>query len=514
MSVIVIKNKWDGGVAEDIRTENTNEHSECLNFDTYTNPNKLIPLRDSIEETIVSVGTMDEIEISDVGICVLTTNPVLVALGRESPSSNAPAFYTRTGGAGMNGSWTQQAVGSSGTVQKGTLITYKGLAFCINKTAATTYTVERFNSGGSVTVVGTITTPTATGSAASGFQTPRPFIHPEDNVLYITIGNVISKWDGSSFTNYTSILPSGMEATSLTNYGSYLVISMRPINSLSHSVAYLWGRDGTINTLQGTIDFGEGDLNIIENVNNVLVGVVYPKVYDSSIINSRIDIRVYSGGVVETVKSINDPNLTIAGNTVNILKLKVADKLYFGTGYTETAIRCFYKNKAGRWVLTKERYYANGDTPTVLTVSGLNAIGDYFYLGFTENGGEYKFTATLNSATYSSVSIYKTTINPNMPIADRYTHKQLESVQVSFTGKTGGTIQIKYSVDGSAMSALIPSGSGGTTTTAIEDIREITNEDDGVSFSSGREISFQIESTGGVEIKELKYKYKVLNSLI
>lgn len=505
----VIQNRFDGGYAEDPRTNATNECVECLNFDIYTNPSLLAPIRDSVEETIVSVGTMDEIELSDVGVCVLTTNPVFVALGRESSASSKPAFYTRTGDTGMNGSWTRQAVGSAGTVQQGSLAIYKSKAYCLNKTAATTYALERFDSAGNVTNIGTITVPTPTGSVSGGYPIPRPFVHPEDNLLYIVIGNVIATYDGSTLNSYTSILPTGMTGTSITNYGAYLAIAMRSIDSLNNSVTYLWGRDGTINTLQGVIDFGEGDLNIIENIGENIVGIVYPKLYNSSIMEARIDVRVYAGGQVQTVKSIIDENLTISGNTVNVLKLKKADKLYFATGFDETCVRSVYRNKAGRWVITKERFFANGDATTVSNINGLNAIGDYFYLAFTENGGEFKLTATNTSAAFTATSTYKTTINPSMPIGDRYKDKQLIAVQVSYTGASSGTTVVKYSVDGSAMTTVISD-----TNATGEQIIQATNENDGTVFRAGREFQFQVECTGGSKIKEIRYKYEVLNDAI
>ena len=110
---------------------------------------------------------------------------------------------------------------------------------------------------------------------------------------------------------------------------------------------------------------------------------------------------------------------------------------------------------------------------------------------------------------YTATSIYKTTINPNMPIADRYNEKQLESVQISFTGASSGTTGLKYSVDGSTFTSIISE-----TNSTGEQVFEATNEADGTVFLSGREFQFQIESSGGAKIKELRYKYTNLNTTI
>jgi FKBP-type peptidyl-prolyl cis-trans isomerase 2 len=48
-------------------------------------------------------------------------------------------------------------------------------------------------------------------------------------------------------------------------------------------------------------------------------------------------------------------------------------------------------------------------------------------------------------------------------------------------------------------------------TTAIEDMKQTTMQVDGNAFIAGRELQFQLESTGGVEIKNYEYEYDNLN---
>jgi hypothetical protein len=52
------------------------------------------------------------------------------------------------------------------------------------------------------------------------------------------------------------------------------------------------------------------------------------------------------------------------------------------------------------------------------------------------------------------------------------------------------------------------------TTTATEDTKEATGELSGIAFQSSREYQFQIETTGGVEVKEIAYKYETLNTTL
>jgi hypothetical protein len=498
-------NKFDGNKAEDIRTFATNESQDSYNFDLYTNPHKLLPIRDSVDET-TSAGTMAAIQISDVGTSVISSNVYLTAVGYASSISTAPAFYTRS--SGMNGSWGQQAAGT-GTYQQGSMVVYKQAAYCVASASATTFTLQKYVGAGSVTTAGTTTVDAVVGN---GYPVPRPFVHPEDNVLYFCISNVISKWDGTTYTNYANILPTGYDVTSLTDYGTYLAIAMRPRNGVGKSICYLWGRDGTINTLQGIIDFGEGDLNIIENIGNELVGIVYPQSYStfSSVIDNKINIKVYAGGAIQTVKSFT----LAAALNYGIAKHKNGNKLYFGAceSLAEVSLWCVYRNKEGSWVAGRERYLYTGSTSVsdvATSVVSITSVGDFFYIGFFLGSGPFTLRATSSTAAFTNTSVFKTTINPNMPLADRYAQKQLQAVAISYTGASSGLTGLKYSVDGSAFTSLISS-----TNATGEYTVEATNENDGTVFLSGREFQFQAESSGGSQIKEIGYKYSRMLSTI
>lgn len=497
MAKQVVINKFDGGKAQDLRTFNTDESADSFNFDILSNPHQLIPLRDTVSETTAS-GAMTDIQISDVGTSVVAGNVYLTAVGYESAVSNRLAFYTSS--SGMNGIWNQQAVGTT-SYQQGTMVVYKNSAYAVGYNGTTDYTLQKYISAGVVTVVGTTVVTAPTGSS---YPVPRPFVHPEDNVLYFCVSNVISSWNGSAYTNYTTILPSGYDVTSLTSYGSYLVITMRPHNAVGNSICYLWGRDGTINTLQGNIDFGDGNLNIIENIGNVLVGVMFPQTYGgySSVINNKVFIKTYSGGAVNTVKSFN----INANSNYGIAKMKKDDTLYFGVceGGSEVSLWATYKNKSGQWVTTRERYINNGSTASTDTIQSIVAItniGDYVYVGAFQNTVGFVLRATSASATYVNPSKYRTTINPNMPLADREKEKFLVSVDVAYTGVSGGTTTVKYSVNGSADVTI------GSSSVVGENIVQAGAEATGIPFAPGLEYTFQVETTGGNKVKEIRYVY-------
>lgn len=495
-------NRFDGGQAEDVRTTSLYQNAESNNFDIISEPFRLAPFPDSVAET--ADDTMADVQISDVTICEVSGNAVLVGAGYDSGVSSALTFYTKSD---VISQWSSQASASGNQYIKGTLITYKTLAYAVDSNGSGTYRLIRFNSAGSVTTIGSITAP-------AGLKVST-FIHPEDNILYVVIGNVIAKWDGSSFSTVSTILPTDWTAQSITNYGGYLAIAMNPDTGERNPVCYLWGRDTSLNTLQGAIDLGEGYVGVVENLNNNLFFVMSPASSFSTNQKNKIIVKGYSGGSVETIfESVDSSTLSIG--QVSSYKAKQNNRLYFAFGNSD-CIWSLGKNKDGRWAVTQDRFIINGtqagNNPTTQSIGGISIIGDIVWIGaFTTSGytlQRTKVNLLSESITYNATSKYVTTINPNMPILDRYKRKELEAVQISFTGASSGTTVLKYSVDGSAMTTIIS-----RTNAAGEIVVEATRENDSKNLKSGYEFQFQVECTGGSKIKEIRYKYNVLDTNI
>lgn len=485
---------WDGGHAEDIRTFATNESEYSKNFDIFTNPHLLQPYPDVALETL-STGTIADFKLADVvevdGSLYSAEN--LICLGEEGAADSSPKFFSKSTQSSLDSDWTPRAISSANSSIKGTLVAYKGLA----------YTVD---SAGQVLQLTNLTTITVVNAGELLASNPicRPFVHPEDNILYIVGGNTIATWDGTDFERYTDQLPTNFTATSLTNYGGYLLIAGYILNK---SVMYQWGRDGTLTTLQGTVDFGEGRLNVIENIGEVIVGAMTTS-ESKMVIDNKLIIKVWAGGEVTEITSIDIPSTVVA----KTLKVKNKNRLFFGFA-TDDSIFSVGKNKNGRWAVARDRYYLNGTTIGA-RLDSFNIVEDIMWAGFTETttGKFYrtKFTAGSPTGDYTATSIYKTTINPVMPLNDRYKDKQLEAIQIAYTGATSGTTVVKYSVDGSAMATVI-----NDTNASGEKITIGTNEfTNSPALLSGKEFQFQIESTGKSQIKELRYKYTNLNEIL
>lgn len=490
----VIQNRFDGGIAEDIRTTNTNECEISTNFDIFSNPHKAIHFRDQLPDTGSNV---DDMEISDVGMTTISGTSYMVAFGYDTSSTTLAAAYARTA-YDFNGSWSQQAVGPGGyTYIKGTYIQYGGISFVLARNSTTTWNLLKYTGAGSLTSISTFT-------ALNTTKAPRPYIHPDDKILYIVVGTTIAKYDiaTNTFNSYTTILPTGYIGTSITHWGGYLAIAMVP-ELAGDSIVYLWGRNTAITTLQGVVNFGSRFLQTIENIEGSIVGISTGSAFTTSLnLEKKIEVRVYQGGENSTlVKSVSIPSSSTTN--YNLAKAKKDEKLYFAVG-GESAIYCVGKNKAGRWTITQDRAIVSGSS--VVNVTAINFVGDYCYIASNDNG-TYKLTGTdvESSVPYANTAVYKTTINPSMPVEDREKDKRLISIRVVIEGRyANGTSVLKYSVNGSAMSTIQSlSNSVGTTL-----VLEASADTNGSPFENGKEYQFQIETTYGADIKEIGYKYE------
>lgn len=489
---LVIINQFDGGVAEDVRAFSTNEQELSFNFDVYSKPQYLQPYIDMIAEA-TSSGTITDFAITDVDAITVSGTTSLVALGRESSGSNAPKFFRKNSSSDITSTWVSYAVGVNNVVA-GSLTVYKGFAYCIGDTGSA-HNLQRFDGVSSVGTSGTL----------AGYSNPcsKPFVHPEDNKLYVGSANILSRWDGTTFTATALTLPDDKMIVSLTSYGGYLAIACRPKNGVGNSVCYLWDIGSASTTVQSVMDLGAGQVNIVENLYNNLYFVVTKSgvgAYDT-VINNTLSIKAYAGGAVETLKEISLSSSL--GTSLNVFKQKRDEHLFFAFT-NDTAIYRFGKAKSGSYFLSHDRAYPTGAT----TIKGFSIIGDFLWLAYDTSGTSnlfFRTRAESESQEYSTLSTYKTTINPSMPLEDRYRHKQLEAVSVSFTA--GLTCNLKYAVDGSAMTSIVASSlTGGEFTVEASALA------DNSPFLDGREYQFQVETTGNGKIKEIRYRYSVLNS--
>ena len=88
-------------------------------------------------------------------------------------------------------------------------------------------------------------------------------------------------------------------------------------------------------------------------------------------------------------------------------------------------------------------------------------------------------------------------------------NKSLLAVAAAYDAlPSGGQVVLKYNVDGGAWTTVF------TETTTGKVVTEQGLDATGTAFTSGREYRFRLESSGGVLLTGLKYKYEVLQTLL
>lgn len=497
MASTVIINQFDGGQAQDIRTTSNGQSSNSVNFDTYSLPNTIIPHPDLEAETY-SGGTITDFDITDVVPVKISGNLELIGFGRESAASTKASFFQKSSNSDITAAWSKVATTSgSATPMKGTLVEYKGAAYAIDSV----HNLAKYTTPSTYTSVGTII-------VSSTDMVPKPFMHPDDKVLYFGAGNVLASYDGSTFDGSILILPESVRITSLTNYGGYLAIATESVTGESISQVFIWDRDTSLTTVTDIINFGTEKLKVLENIDNVLIGVSATENIGGFTTTEqyKLVVRAYAGGTPQVIKEY----ITSSTKRLRAFKAKQNSRLYFGFD-TDDAIWVVGKNPQGRWFCSRDRFIRNGSVITG-TLDGLSFVGDVAFIAFTDGGvGSYLYRTDL--ASFADTSVYETTINPGMTVGDREKKKKLKAVRVSWQAPvTNGAIALSYSTDtyGTSYTTILSSSQSSSGVYSIDAVKENT----GTPFKDFREIMFRITSTGAARIHEVRYTYEVIEENI
>ena len=507
-------NDWSGGLGEDIREFKTNTFAKSKNFDIKAYSNKIVPYNGILEQAqngnTYSNGAV---------ITTLSSGTQRLAfLGASDSTNYYPRFYGKADAA-----LTSTVVGYTGgdptttgyKVAFGTLVSYKNKLICMGYSSTD---VKMYSYDGATVTFATVGTISAYPTNISIPNIPKPFRHPADDILYCAAGNVVAANNNGSFTAAALTLPSDCWVTSLTDYGTYLAIATAPRNAGGRSRVFLWNRDTSQTTVSEVIDFGEGDLKVLENVGGALVGILIAS--SDYVIKKQLRLYLYTGGSPELVKNITGSEYSGTGEgttqlRLNIFKAKKGEELYFSAefpvgGELLNQIWVAGKNRSGQWYLSPDRY-VNGTTD-IDTINGFDFIGDHMFVGF-DSGSFYRTYALgdmVDSSVYQQATL-DTLINPKMFVEDRDKKKQLKSI--SLTTTEGGTFTVSYSVDGGEFVNIL------SETIAANTTKEAAREADGKPLKTGREFQFRLHvasqavSTGEPDISEFAYKYDVINSI-
>jgi hypothetical protein len=486
-------NSFSGGIADGSRSTVANQFQIAKHFDIFSDPNRLIPYR-SLEADTNDGSTatgMKQYAVKD--FLYASGSAKLYGLGQTGAGLTKIAFKADA----TTGNWTLPASSEgNGAVKNGCLVEYKDYLWGFQGTNQ----VWKWGTlSGTPSITNSVSTTGVTiTSVANGV------IASDDN-LYLPYNNKIGRvTSGGTYNDAVLTLPSNFKITSLTNYGKYLAIACAPISSYNGvSKVFLWNL--TSSDIQEAIDWGEGELRIIETIEGYLVGVTDRYLNnDTGVGKGSMIVQIYSGGTPQVVKEVFTSKLT--GVAMPISKAVKNNRLFFaakimtnttGTEYNEGIWSFGRKNASYPFALNLDIICEE------ITTSGIQGFGtaaNYFFVAHSADGSISK---TNDASTFAYTSIYETQIFDG---EDPAKTKQIQKLTVTTAPISAGSITLKYKVDGGTSWATI--GSYSTVGGVGHDFLNI--ESSGEAFKSFGEVKFRLESTGGVEITSFRLMYQTL----
>jgi len=481
---IEIKNdNFSGGIADDVRKVSGSEFIISKHFDIFSNPKRLTPYRSFEVDHATAIGATDLRQYFVRDFLYPSGSGKLYGLGQTAGGLTKILQKDLA----ESGLWATPASSEgNGAVQNGCLVEYKNYAWGFQGTTQVfrwgllSGTPAITNSQGTV---GTIT------SVAQGV------IALDDN-LYLPYNNKLVRVNaGGTVQDAILTLPTNFKITSICNFGKYLAIACAPISTFNGvSKVFIWNL--TSPDVQEVVDWGEGELRVIETIEGMIVGITDRYLNNATGAGrGSMIIQGYSGGIPQVLKEVFTLKLT--GKTMPISKAVKNNRLFFsakimtneaGTEYDEGIWSFGRKNANYPWALTLDLIDEN------VTVAGIQAFGsaaNFFFIAYNNDGSVDK---TNDVATYAFTSIYDSLIQE---FGDVEMDKRLDNFKVSFRKLASGeSITVKVKVDDAVAFTTIGSFSTVGALTKTFNVIEST----GLAFPSGKEFKFRIESTGGAEI--------------
>lgn len=485
-----------GGIADDIRQATSNAFQITKHFDIFSNPKRLTPYR-SLEADTNDGSTatgMKQYFVRD--FVYHSASAKLYGLGQTGAGLTKIVYKADA----TTGNWTLPSSSEgNGAVQNGCLVEYKDYLWGFQ---GTTQVFKWGLLSGTPSITNTAGTVGTITSVAQGL------IAKDDN-LYLPYNNkLVRVTSGGTVNDAVLTLPTNFKITSIANYGNYLAIACAPISTFNGtSKVFLWNLTST--DVQEAIDWGEGELRVLETIEGMLVGVTDRYLNNATGAGrGSMIIQAYSGGVPQVVKEVFTQALT--GKTMPISKASKNNRLFFaakimtnsaGTEYNEGIWSFGRKNVSYPYTLTLDIIDENIDT------DGIQAFGtaaNYFFISHSNDGSIDK---TNDAATYAFTSIYESQI---FDFGDADADKRLEAFRVSFRKLAAGeAITAKLRVDDATSWTTI--GTASTDDTKSRSFLQIEATD--VNFPSGKEYQFRLESTGGAEITGYNLKATILDNV-
>ena len=498
-------NRFDGGISDNGRELIQNKGQLVQHFDIFSNPYKLIPQRSTETDINDGIGA-DGMKARDARHFQLGLDGKLYALCKNGSGYAEVCSKADP----TTGNWAVEATSASAAARvTGCFIEWQSSWWMFTSTNL----VSKW-------VIGSTFTDNVATLGEAIITTAQGVIGADDN-LYMFYNNKVVRVTpaGVATDDVCQAIPSDMRITSACRWGNYLAIACAYGTSATatpsgRSQVFLWNML-TDTTVDDVLDFGEGALQIIGNIEGRIVGVSSESLEksvaadDLSVGGGSMVVRLWSGGIPKIIKEVKANRVVTLGRFIRDVVIK-DNRMYwvasipFGTSTaTESTFKLGIwgfgrKNSASEFALSLE-YIEDGIDTSNWKIPSFGNAGNYWFINHSNDGSISK---TDDTANYTTTSVYETQVFGNGS-------NQLKLVGVCLQTEkqpSGGQTIIKYKKDGETTWTTIS-----TNTTDNVLFHKAIKMPNGDNLPHYRELELRFESTGGTIITGYSFKYEKLD---
>lgn len=430
------------GISDDPRRTDLGLSQLVSNFDIFTNHKRLIPTVDT--EDGDSGSSTSQKQIFDIGLWTPGGGSWrLFGLGVVSGTGRAEINMKTLTVGGSDDLSDAAWLSPSNNASSGGATDFR--LFVYYKTTGKFYGA----SGGSAIWAFTPDGSTAFDDASHSltYKTlAQGLVHSKDDNLYIPYDNKIARNNAGSWTDAAITLPSSFYITSICEFGNYLAIAAAPLSGVGKSRVYLWDRDASLATLSESIDWGEGILMVIEELEGALLGI---SIAGNSQTRTRSRIIFKKSDGTNTAQKFLEL-LAPLSTVTNLLqtKQKANSRIYFMMNITIDGIM-----REGVWALGVA---SNGQYGIALervpdnkvSVVGLGGVlrnfivvGDFIFIAFVDSNSTYALRHTNDQQVYTTNCTYESVIKN---AGDSSKTKKLVGISSMFEPLPSGALVRNY----------------------------------------------------------------------
>jgi len=504
----VIINNFSGGIVNDPRNPRNGIARVITYFDIYTNPKRMTPYRRSVDGD--SSSTDNQIQNFEIAVRTGTTNS-LFGLGTQTASTTRAEIFYKNLGVGIDANdlddavWTETGNNTAGqnTTAFSLFVHYARTALIYGaQTGSHIWTYDPTGGGFTDTHRALVYTSIGQGLVFS------------NDILYIPYRDsagptsAIASNNNGTWNNTALTLPRAFTPGALVEFNNYLAIACASISTHGGSRVFLW--DTSSDSWNEQIDWGEGALNVLGEVDGVLIGISIVTDTIASVQTPKIVFRALVGG--KAVKFLELISLTSGTNALSFGRKK-NNRLHFQMQVVLNGLQ-----KEGIWsigrasptspfTLVHERTPNNTTALSSGSLSGFIYVQDFLFQSYITSAAR-AMSKTDDQETYTdNNSIWESQMNLGMNEADKLKRKQIRAVSVHYDPlPDDGQVILQLKVDGGSNTTIFTE----TTNNAL--VTE--NVDKTLLGTEGREFEFRIQSSGGAIVTALKYDYDIIKTQI